>query len=370
MSRKGVLQQILSEHRVLWDHDKMRPSARENFQKLLQCRTAALGGEVFASEAEQKIVYHTCKSRACSSCGRRANVLWQRDQWAALPDIPYREITFTMPDVLWPIFNNNRALLGHLPAIAGKAIECWMDAEYGAKVCILVVAHTFGRHLNFNSHLHILVSSGGLRAAENVWVPHLPIRRASLGDIWRDHVIEHLRLASQLGKLASPMDASALGQMLTTQGNRKWRSHDKEFGNKNHFLKYAARYLRRPPIAEYRFKHTGQDEIVFRTQDHKLKQEVLTRYSPSEFVQKLADQVPERYRHSVRYFGLFAPRSRARCLGAVLALLGQRRRPRPVRLSWAMSIKREFGVDPLLDRKGDRMRLIARRAPEGRLVPA
>ena len=32
---------------------------------------------------------------------------------------------------------------------------------------LVIIPHTFGRHLNFNSHLHILVSEGGLR--EPAW---------------------------------------------------------------------------------------------------------------------------------------------------------------------------------------------------------
>ena len=32
---------------------------------------------------------------------------WQRERWAALPDVPYKGITFTMPDVLWSLFRDN-----------------------------------------------------------------------------------------------------------------------------------------------------------------------------------------------------------------------------------------------------------------------
>ena len=37
----------------------------------------------------------------------------------------------------------------------------WAKDRYGVRVLIMVVQHTFGRRLNFNSHLHILVSAGG-----------------------------------------------------------------------------------------------------------------------------------------------------------------------------------------------------------------
>ena len=38
----------------------------------LVCGTAALGAEVFTSQREERVVSHTCKSRACPSCGHQA----------------------------------------------------------------------------------------------------------------------------------------------------------------------------------------------------------------------------------------------------------------------------------------------------------
>ena len=40
------------------------------------------------------------------------------------------------------------------------------ENQYGVRVLIVVVPHTFGRHLNFNAHLHVMVSAGGLKESE------------------------------------------------------------------------------------------------------------------------------------------------------------------------------------------------------------
>ena len=74
------LKRILALARPDWDRTETRPAAREAFRKVLDCGTAALGAEVFASAHETRVVYHTCKSRACLSCGYRATTLWQREQ--------------------------------------------------------------------------------------------------------------------------------------------------------------------------------------------------------------------------------------------------------------------------------------------------
>lgn len=53
------LKRILEKTRLYWDHDGVPPHVRAAFRKVLQCRTPALGAEVFASENGQLIVYHT-----------------------------------------------------------------------------------------------------------------------------------------------------------------------------------------------------------------------------------------------------------------------------------------------------------------------
>src|SRR5437660_8983141 len=166
MRYRQPLKQILISTRNYWDCPATRPAVRENFDKLTNCGTLALGAEIFASETEKKLVPHTCKVRPCPSCGHRATLLWQRDRWCALPDIPYVGIVFTMPDLLWPIFRQNRHLLHGLPKLGAAAIGQWAKPKYGVSLPIMVITHPFGGRLNFNTHLHVLISAGGLQESE------------------------------------------------------------------------------------------------------------------------------------------------------------------------------------------------------------
>ena len=355
MHDRDGLKQILASTRHLWDRADTRPAVRQNFEKVINCRTAALGAEVYASEEEEKLVCHSCKSRVCSSCGHRATLLWQRERWADLPDIRYAGIVLTMPDVLWPIFQGNRHLLHDLPALGAAAIQQWVKAKYGVRVLLIVVPHSFGRHLNFNTHLHILVSAGGLQESEGRWiaVPHFD--QDELMEMWRDAVITFLLEALKLRVISSPKNEETLRGMLTAQSKRRWNIFIRALYSKKHFFEYAGRYARHPPIAEHRFlKITGR-EVQFRTKDLKLKKVVTSHYSIEEFVAVFAEHVPDHYRHAVRHFGLLAPRSKGRTYAAVFALLGQKKRSRPQRLNWRNSLRKYFGVDPLIDSRGQRM---------------
>ena len=121
MRYRDPLKQILERTRWYWDHDGVPSHVRKAFRKVLQCRTPALGAEVFASEDGELTVYHTCKSRACPSCGHWATMKWQR--LAALPPVVYKGITFTMPKALWRLFRDNKPLADALPALAAGAIS-------------------------------------------------------------------------------------------------------------------------------------------------------------------------------------------------------------------------------------------------------
>lgn len=360
---KEPLKQILDSTRYRWDSDNFRPAVRDNFEKMINCRTLALGAEVFASDTEKKIVLHTCKSRSCPSCGHRATALWQREQWADLPDIPYVGLVFTMPDVLWPIFQQNRHLLYALPRLGAAVIQQWLKAQYGVQVLILVVGHTFGRSLSFNPHLHILVSAGGLQEEKGRWIDSLGFDRNKLMHMWRYAVITLLRRALKANALKSDLSEARLKAVFTAQYERWWNIDVAHFRTKGQFLRYAGRYVRRPPIAQHRFVKITDGVVEFWRKDLKLKRRALTSYPIEEFVSLLAEHVHDRYRHAIRYFGLLAPGAKHRTSAAMFMLLGQEKAVRPKRLSWRNALRKYFDVDPLLDTQGREMAWVGRVKP-------
>jgi hypothetical protein len=365
MHNRDLLRQILEATRDLWDRPESRPAVRDNFLRMLNCRTAALGAEVYASPTgEEALFYHTCKSRACPSCGYRATLLWQEMMRALLPDIGYVGIGFTMPKDLWPIFKQNRHLLHDLPALGAEVLQQWVYAKYGARVLIIVVPHTFGAALNFNCHLHILVSAGGLQESLGRWISCIRFPKAPLMRMWKYAVITYLREALRANVLKSDLQHKQLWKMLNAQYERDfWIIDVDHCRSKQHFLGYVARYIRRPPIAQRRFVNVTEREVEFLTKDKRTKQVVATRYSIQQFIALWADQVPDRYHHAIRYFGLLAPGTKSRTWAALFVLLGQERRPRPRRLSWRNSLRKYFGIDPLVDRTGEPMKWVRCQKP-------
>jgi hypothetical protein len=239
--------------------------------------------------------------------------------------------------------------------------------KYGAKALIMAVPHTFGGDLKFNTHVHVLISGGGLRKSDGRWVPHLSLNKVALMRMWRYAVISHLRLAFKAHVLRSDLGTKGFPNLLSvayqSERHPQWIIFVDQIVSKTHFLRYAARYVRRPPIATWRLLRVTATEVEFVAKDPKASLRIRRRVTLPQFVRLLAAHVPDEYRHGIRYFGLLAPRVRRSTHAALFVLLGQTPQPRPARLSWRNSIIRYFGFDPLIDSRGQEMHWVRRDSP-------
>jgi len=176
-------------------------------------------------------------------------------------------------------------------------------------------------------------------------------------------VIALLRAALRAGRFQTELTASQMQDLLAHVERCWWSIKVQCFEDKWHFLQYAGRYVRRPPIAQRRITWIGERTVKFWYKDKKLGRRAEVHCSVEEFIDRWTQHIPERYHHAVRSFGLFAPRALSHTSAALFAILGQERKLRPKPLRWADSLQRDFGLDPLLDHTGKRMRWTRRLAP-------
>jgi hypothetical protein len=207
-----------------------------------------------------------------------------------------------------------------------------------------------------------MVTGGGLDGSSNIWVSRAYYERDALMKAWRKAVIALLRAALRAGQLRTELTADQMGDLLTHLEERWWSIKIQSFEGKGHFLQYAGRYVRRPPIAQRRITSIGQRTVRFWYKDKRLRRRVYVQCSLEDFIDRWAQHIPEPHDHAVRSFGLFAPRALRHTSAAIFVMLRQEQRPRPKPRPWADSIKRDFGHDPLLDYTGKRMKWARRLA--------
>ena len=77
----------------------IRPVVFENVRKILSCRTAVLGCHIYrcCNCGHVELVYHSCKSRFCPTCGKHATDVWCNQVLNNLLDVAYHHLVLTMP---------------------------------------------------------------------------------------------------------------------------------------------------------------------------------------------------------------------------------------------------------------------------------
>ncbi|VFS14887.1 transposase [Enterobacter cancerogenus] len=217
--------------------------------------------------AHSRFFCQSCKSKACSSCGFKATEQWVSQQSHILPDCDWQHITFTMPHLLWPFFNNNWPLLNALFRAATRAMLRW-SRKQGVEAGIFCALHTYGRQLNQHPHIHLSVTRGGLDIKHGVW-RDLFFKKHAVEEIWRGAVIRLLRHSYDL---INPGGLPGLGHIrdkkqwqryLQAQYGRRWKVH---FAKKTRgawrSIKYLGRYLKRPPVSAAKLRHYSGGAVV------------------------------------------------------------------------------------------------------------
>lgn len=203
-----------------------------------------------------------------------------------------------------------------------------MGIRHGLRVGVIAILHTFNGRLEFNSHVHTMVTGGGLCESSDIWAPCVYYDRDLLMTAWQRAVIALLRAALRAAQLRTELTAGQMGDLLTHLERCWWSIKIQLFEDKWHFLQYAGRYVRQPPVAQRRITWIGQRTVKCWYKDKKLRRRVEV-CSLKEFVDRWTQHIPERYQHAVRSFGLFGPRAVGQSSAAIFALLGQNQMPRP-----------------------------------------
>jgi hypothetical protein len=225
--------------------------------------------------------------------------------------------------------------------------------------------HTFNAKFEFNVHVHLVVGQTGLHLGGDGIVCHIYLPKGVIPDRWRRGLLDFFELAVRKGSLQSTRNERTLLALIARYRIRPWKVIISENRGIRQILGYVARYVRRPPMADYRIQGWDKENVRFLWRDKKSRGAVREEIIPVRmFISRFIDQIPDKGMHSVRYFGLLTPHARQCRYEAFLRLLPTPR-PQPVkRLRWASSIRETFSRDPLIDSAGNRM------ARTGHLLPA
>jgi hypothetical protein len=339
-------EEFLSQHKDKIPED-MQPSVIEAVDKMLRCGTKEMGYAVYmctnCHEHPEKIVFFTCKSRFCTSCGKAYVDDWVEKMSTQILDSSHRHLVFTIPEQLRAKVYWNRELLKVLSDTAAKVV---MASIQDATAGIITVVHTFGRDLSFNPHVHVLMTEGGLDDDAN-WVDVSFIPYSRLRKQWQYYLLTELKK-----HLPETKDVSELiDKLFVKYANGFYVNAENKMDDASKAAKYVGRYIARPAIAESRIQGYDGETVTFSYEDHETgeaKSEILP---VLQFIGRLIMHIPMKGYQMVKRYGLYARRIRP-IFRKALELL---RRAKQMlfsflskRFTWRQRIIHSFRRDPLL----------------------
>jgi hypothetical protein len=246
----------------------------------------------------------SCKSSFCLSCCKVYT-----DRWAdfigrrMLPGVTYRHIVLTVPDFLHPWFYRNPGKLLSPFMRAGNA--CLLDvfatsAGVPLDIGSIIVLQTAGRSGNYNPHLHILVTEGGI-TKQSTWksVSYIPFE--VIHRKWQYYLLNMLRENISDPRINADID-------------RAWTKYPKglvAFVDKGEvppggqgLAIYLAKYVVSPPISVRRIQHYDGKTVKYWYRDHRSGQIEYATLPVLRFIGRMIQHILPKGFQRIRYYGL------------------------------------------------------------------
>jgi len=298
------------EERFARPSGPLRPVVPRTVEAYLDC------GRLFGGFARlrcpkckgEHLLAFSCQTRNfCPSCqAKRAALFAEKMESEILAPVPHRHVVFTVPKALRGLFERERKLLGLLPRCAFRAVRLLYQEHFDRRDALpgmVASIQTFGSTLNFNPHVHALVTEGVLEHG-GAFLPLTAPDLAALDELFRRLVLAALVKAQRLSE-------GFRDRLLT------WRhSGFSVYGaqvvlpEETARIAHLARYATRPPLAQQRVRKRDEGTYLLETTSDPATGATQLALDPLDLIHRLAQQIPDPRQHLVRYYGAYANRAR------------------------------------------------------------
>ena len=220
----------------------------------------------------------------------------------------HRHVIFTIDEGLREIFLLHRHLLKPLMDEAAKLISDYFGKKAKVKPGIIAGLHTFGSRVNFNPHVHMLVTMGGI-TKKGEWKGYDFIPFKMLRKQWQTVVLKLIRknLTEKEKKQVQPR----LQKAFSENGEGFYVYAPKQRGKIKDQLRYIGRYMRQPAIGINRVEAYDGQTVTFKYIDKKDNEEKRETLPVEEFIIRLIRHIPDEQFKTIRHYGMYSRRSKS-----------------------------------------------------------
>ena len=294
---------------------------RQVLERILRCRTAALGGQLFRCPecGDFHYQYHSCNDRHCPQCGQADTEDWlARQRQRLLLPVSYFLVTFTVPEALRPWIRSHwQVSLDLLFRASAQALQdlAANPKRLGAQLGMLGILHTWARTLIFHPHIHFLIPGGGLSLDGRSWIAakdNYLFAVKALGTHFR--TLFRQTLLKEHPQLFEEVPAKVWKQ--------SWVVHSQPAGSGENALSYLSRYIFKTATANRTVELLPNGKVRWPYRDSKTGQHQFLELEAHQLISRFLQHVLPPGYCRVRLFGWLHPAAKRRA-NRVRALLKQ-----------------------------------------------
>ena len=314
----NILKRIFFDENHHWEHfvskygNRIRENVIKEVEKFKNCGRYENGFKLFVCEGchDIKKVPYRCKGRFCTSCSHGETEEWGRLMAEDVFQVNHRHVIFTIDEGLREIFLKHREMLKEFIDGAVGVILQWYKKKMNVMPGIIAGLHTFGSRLNFNPHVHMLITMGGMKE-NGEWKSYDYLPFKMLRKQWKTVVLKIIRrsLSEQEKTEVQPL----LQKAYNANAEGFYVYGPKQKGNVKEQLKYIGRYIRRPAIALHRIEEYDGQMVTFRYMDKTDKKEKRETITVEEFIARIIRHIPDEQFKIIRHYGVYSRRIKAQC---------------------------------------------------------
>ena len=312
---QNILHTIFFDKNNHWDQFskrfklKIRPVVFKEVEKFRYCGDISKGFRLYVCEGchAVKKVPIRCKGKFCPTCSVGESERWSEIVSQDMFHTTHRHIVFTIDEGLRTIFlKYHREIL--LKGLMDDAAQVILDYFKKQKIRpgIILALHTFGSKLEFNPHVHMIVTMGGLTEGGE-WKDYDYIPYKMLRVNWQNAVLKLIR------RVLSPEEKKEVQPQLQRAYTRNAEGFyvnapKRSRTNVKKILQYISRYMKRGPIALNRIIMYDGDIVMFRYHDKRTNTEEKEIMLAKEFIAALIRHIPDKNFKTIRRYGLYSRR--------------------------------------------------------------
>jgi len=310
---KGTFRQIFLDY---WPGFKEKhPSYKKDqyeevVQKMLGCGKKEGGYTEYLCMRcgkDRRRICFTCKSSFCLSCAKVYVDNFVRKVSKSLhPGLTYRHVILTIPQQFRTYFFINRFDKDLLSALMQAGYEC-LEAlakqvrKQDLKIGAIIVVQTHGRSGEYNPHLHILMTNGGINEKAGRWVDLNYFRYETLHKKWQYYLFNMMKkmipteeMKSLINDLWKEYPDGLVANIKKGEVPERCRG----------LAKYLAKYLASPPISVRRIVKYDGEGVSYWYNDHMSKRRKDVDVDVYTFIGRMVQHILPKGFQRIRYFGL------------------------------------------------------------------